>query len=288
MSHAWNRFDERWNLSSNTEGSEPVFILAAGWRSGSTLLQRLVCSSGEVLVWGEPYGRAGLIPALTRSAMALRDDWPAEHHFSDDYERIQDKWIANLYPPPAALRGGIESLLETLYAQPAKDAGFQRFGLKEVRLQALDARLLSWIYPDARFLFLVRNPWDAWSSCKGGEWFLHWPDRIVTTAAQFAVHWRRTVESFLRWPGDDAILVRYEDMTHPDFDLATLASHCRVKFIDGSVLENKVRGMQKPPTPLTLLEEEQIRSAAGELAMICGYEGPTARREEQRVVRLAP
>ncbi|HJN72620.1 MAG TPA: sulfotransferase [Myxococcota bacterium] len=288
MDHAWTRFDARWNLSPNTLGSEPVFVLAAGWRSGSTLLQRLVCSSGEVLVWGEPYGRAGLIPALTRSAMALRDDWPTEGHFPADLDRLQDKWIANLYPPPEALRGSIEAMLETLLAEPARARGFKRFGLKEVRLQALDARLLHWIYPDARFLFLVRNPWDAWSSCKGSEWFLHWPDRIVSTAAQYAVHWRRTVESFLRWPGDEGILVRYEDMNHPDFDLGYLANHCRLSFIDGSVLEHKLRGMKKPPIPLTLLETEQIRAAAGELAQICGYEGPTTRPQAQHVARLAP
>ena len=288
MDHAWTRFDARWNITPKTLGSEPVFLLAAGWRSGSTLMQRLICSSGEILMWGEPYGRSGLIPALTRSALSLRDDWPNEGHFTDDYDRLQDKWIANLYPPPEAMRGGIEAMLETMLAEPARAAGFKRFGLKEVRLQALDARLLHWIYPDARFIFLCRNPWDAWSSCKGGEWVLHWPDRKVSTAAQFATHWRRTVESFLRWPGEEAVLVRFEDLTHPDFDLGFLANHCRVKFMDGSVLENKVRGMNKPPIPLTLLESEQIRSAAGELAQICGYEGPSVRHEAPAAARPMP
>ncbi|MCP4805640.1 MAG: sulfotransferase [Proteobacteria bacterium] len=276
MDNTWTRFDQRWGLTSNTIGSEPVFVLAAGWRSGSTLLQRLICSSGEILIWGEPYGRAGLIPAMTRSAMTLRDDWPHAGHFSDDLTRLQDKWIANLYPPAAAIKKGYEAQLDALIGEPARQAGFSRFGLKEVRLHGLDARFLNWIYPDARFVFLVRNPWDAWSSCKGSDWYLSWPDRKISSAAQYASHWRRVVESFLRWPGDDAILIRYEDLIHPEFDLEVLRGHCRVGSLDGSVLTRKLRGMKKLPEPLTMFEAQQIQSTAGELAQICGYEGPSA------------
>ena len=33
---------------------EPVFLFSAGWRSGSTLLQRLIMSDASIFVWGEP------------------------------------------------------------------------------------------------------------------------------------------------------------------------------------------------------------------------------------------
>lgn len=275
MDNTWTRFDQRWGLNSPGTGTEPVFVLAAGWRSGSTLLQRLLCSSGEILIWGEPYGRAGLIPAMTRSAMTLRDDWPHAGHFSEDLTGLQDKWIANLFPPPGAIKNSFFAQLDALLAQPAREAGFGRFGLKEVRLHGLDARFLNWIHPDARFVFLVRNPWDAWSSCKGTDWYLSWPDKKISSAAQYATHWRRVVESFLRWPGENAVLVRYEDLIHPAFDLEVIRAHCRLASLDGSVLTRKIRGMKKPPEPLSMFEAQQIRATAGELAQICGYEGPT-------------
>ena len=34
----------------------PIFIFTTGWRTGSTLLQRLITSSGETLIWGESGG----------------------------------------------------------------------------------------------------------------------------------------------------------------------------------------------------------------------------------------
>ena len=35
---------------------KPIFIFACSWRSGSTLLQRYITASGEILVWGETGG----------------------------------------------------------------------------------------------------------------------------------------------------------------------------------------------------------------------------------------
>src|SRR5262245_32576620 len=44
-----NRFDE------NEDGAAPIFLLSSGWRSGSTLVQRLINSDSSVLMWGEPF-----------------------------------------------------------------------------------------------------------------------------------------------------------------------------------------------------------------------------------------
>lgn len=34
----------------------PVFVLASAWRSGSTLVQRVLSSGPELFVWGESHG----------------------------------------------------------------------------------------------------------------------------------------------------------------------------------------------------------------------------------------
>ena len=280
MDNAWTRFDERFGLKPISEDS-PIFILAAGWRSGSTLLQRLVCSSGEALIWGEPYGRMGLVPAMTRATMSLRSKWPHEGSFPRDeaFEQLSEGWIANLYPEPAALKRSCLQQVETLLAEPARARGFTRWGMKEVRLQRMDANYLAWLYPKARFLFLVRNPWDAWASCKGGKWTIRWPDQQVTSAAQFGAHWRKLVESFLGWPDDRGMLVRYEDLIKPSFDLEQIREHCGLSRVDEAPRQKVVRGMDKEPTPLNPLEVGQIRLRAGEWAEICGYSGPTLEPE---------
>ena len=130
----WNRFDHQNNLSSDYKEESPVFVLAAGWRSGSTLVQRLLVSSHEVLIWGEPYGRSGLIQALTSAACGLSENWPNKGHFGTEelFDQPQDHWIANLFPPAHAMKEALVSPLHSLLCKPAKDRGFKRFGLKEV------------------------------------------------------------------------------------------------------------------------------------------------------------
>ena len=46
------------------DAAAPIFLLSAGWRSGSTLLQRLIMSDKHVLIWGEPYDECGAIQAM--------------------------------------------------------------------------------------------------------------------------------------------------------------------------------------------------------------------------------
>ena len=277
--NAWTRFNDLHQLAPSSEEA-PVFLLAAGWRSGSTLLQRIVASSGDVLMWGEPYGRSGLIPSMTRTAMSLRTDrgetWPAPQVFAPDVVGdVSESWIANFYPPPDALKRSMHAQLDALLSQPARDRGFARWGLKEVRLHGMDAQLLAWLYPNARFLFQFRNPWDAWASAKGGRWWLRWPDRKVETAAEFANHWRRLVQSFLEWPSNNGMLVRYEDLIQPTFDLEQIREHCGLSGVR-DVRATVVRGMSRPPMPLTELEVAQIARGCGELASSCGYDGPSA------------
>lgn len=45
---------ERWSMPWNDTQENPIFIFSAGWRSGSTLIQWMVNSSGNVLIRGNP------------------------------------------------------------------------------------------------------------------------------------------------------------------------------------------------------------------------------------------
>jgi hypothetical protein len=277
MDNHLTRFDKRFELEPSDD-SAPIFLLSAGWRSGSTLLQRLLCSTGEALIWGEPYGRSGLIPSLTRASMALRPDWPNEMHFAKpNHNDLVGGWIANMYPPPQALRDSFRAQLDTLFALPAQGRGFARWGLKEVRLQAMDARFLSWVYPQARFIFLVRNPWDAWASAKGLQFYEQWPNRSVETAEQFSKHWAKLTRSFLQWPSDSGMLVRYEDLIQPGFDLGQISSHCGLKDLDPGPLSVKIRGMRKEPSTLDARETALITANCASLTDLLNYSPSSAK-----------
>ena len=208
---------KRWpNLPEDTE-TAPVFVLSAGWRSGSTFLQRMLMQ--ECFVWGEPYGHACPIPAMAETLRCFTNHWPEPPFFSKDMapDRLESRFIANLYPSVAALKVAHEAWFRELFERPAKEAGAKRWGLKEVRLTIDHAHYLKWLFPAAKFVFLFRNPYDAWRSFAarrdaGARWYRRWPDQPVN-AERFGQHWRESVSGFLDgYQAVDGFLVRYEDL----------------------------------------------------------------------------
>ena len=98
-----------------------------------------------------------------------------------------------------------------------------RWGIKEVRLSADHAFCLRWLFPRAKILFLIRNPYDAFRSYAarrdaGWKWFNRWPDRPLTVN-EFARHWRILVEGFFARADElDALVVRYEELAAGNYN----------------------------------------------------------------------
>jgi hypothetical protein len=132
----------------------------------------------ECLIWGEPLGQAGLIERLADPLRTVSDRWPEPHfvYRGQRIETLQEKFVANLYPPPQHWLAAHLAWFDALFAQPARAAGKPRWGLKEVRLSADHAAYLRWLYPRAKFIFLIRNPYAAFRSFaarrdKGWQWY---------------------------------------------------------------------------------------------------------------------
>lgn len=201
--------------------SKPVFVLSSSWRSGSTLLQRFITATGEVLVWGETGGAlnaladalggweqitadskrrfAGGLGGKGEAAYAKFVSVPKAQHAS--------QWIANLSPPYAEVVEEVRGLFEGLYAQRAQSLGYPRYGLKETRCDLDTARRLQVLFPEARFLFLVRNPFDVIQSIKRRNWMGRPPGH--TTLKYYADHWR--IRSMQFRQADFGMRLRYED-----------------------------------------------------------------------------
>ncbi len=267
-------------LSGLVSKEAPVFVFSAGWRSGSTMLQRLVMSGNDTLIWGEAYDRACIIQRLTETLFAYSSAWPPESFLDQptSLETLSGKWVANLYPPMEALKSGYRAMLENLFAMPAKDLGALRWGFKEVRLGVNEARFLHWLFPEAKFLFIYRNPFDAYRSYKGfapaKNWYVRWPDKPAFTPSAFAKHWQQLTVDFLRNANAvNGMLIKYEDLVQGRFDLDKLAEYCQLK-IDESVLEKPVGSSEKSgikPVGLTSLEQFIIKRFTSPTAGQLGY-----------------
>lgn len=192
----------------------PVFVLAGGRRTGSTLVQRLLISSGKILIWGEHDGV--LVRQLYQLAFGmqqwLKSGVGALRQLQDFRQQGYNCWIPNMCPPLNHFEDGCRALLEQSLGVPARAMGYERWGFKEVRYGAGAAKFLQALYPDAGFVLLVRDPRSCLLSIRAAQW----GERVALQDGPlpFLKEWTRLsgeladVQPQLR----RAVLVRYEDV----------------------------------------------------------------------------
>lgn len=279
LRHALSEIAERWPEGARGDPEErPVFLLASSWRSGSTLLQRMVVGGGGALVWGEPWAHADLVRRLAESLRAFGRDFPPDTHFlaahdAPGAEPLHTRWIANLYPDARDLLDAHRSFLRTLCAEPAKRRGYPCWGIKEVRLDVDHAAYLRLLFPGARLAFLYRDPYAAWRSYRAqGGWYERWPDEPVATPEAFGRLWQERTRGFLeRGTKLDGALVRFEDLAS---GAATpmLTHHLDLPLHD-EARATRVAGRRARPKPVPEAELAELRRAVDPLASELGYDG---------------
>jgi hypothetical protein len=262
--------------------ARPILVLASGQRCGSTLVQRLLSSHPEVLVWGENGGHLG---DVLRDSRALQLwDWGVSRPAREVYdEGGHQSWMANLLPPPEMVADAARAYLDTLFAAPAAARGRPRWGLKEVRFGLEDAEGIRELHPGTRVVHLTRDPRKVLVSLAAWEEQQGWWRRSMTQRA--VTRWREVNESFLdHRDGSDWVLSRrLEDIVADPgrfteevarfFDLDPAA-------LDGSVFDRPLHGYPdgKPremktfdelaPDLRALLDDPAMRT----LAAAYGYE----------------
>ena len=214
-----------------------MFLFAAGWRSGSTLLQRLIISSGQVLMWGEAGGALNALHDVAEryAQMVGPGDASFRHgmggsggdslkNFREKGEAGVHQWIACMNMPEDAVYAGLRYFFDRIYADPAVEMGYPRWGVKEVISGVETARFLRNLYPDAKFVFLVRDPFACLLSLKRRKWLSGTVNN--RPVVYFSKLWRDLASEFKN--AEFGFYLRYEDLIKDEQTLKELQDYLEI------------------------------------------------------------
>ncbi|HEU4426201.1 MAG TPA: sulfotransferase, partial [Pilimelia sp.] len=215
-----------------------------GHRCGSTLIQRLLSSHPDVMIWGEQEGQLG---PLLRLGAHLREcsDGLGKRARDKFAEGGYQTFMANLLPGTGDVDDALRAFVRRLFAEPALARGRQVWGFKEVRYDRSEAEELHRLFPGLAIVFVIRNPRDILRSIDHWQQLGGWD---LSAFAEDAIsHWRRVADSFLSADpvGLPVLTFRYEDLV---IDTATAAARIAahtgldLKLFDMDVFERQVPG----------------------------------------------
>ena len=192
--------------------ADPIFIFSSGQRCGSTLLQRLLNSHKDILIWGEQHG--SIIQLYEMNNKLLK--WESNHRAQRKIYlgKGYDNFTPNLVPSGREIIDASRDYLLSLFAKSANKLGKKIWGFKEVRYDYEISCFLLKLFPNAKIIWLTRNVVDCFISLK------HWENTSSSWTREwteiFLKNWERINESFLSQKHllntDSYLLVRYEDL----------------------------------------------------------------------------
>lgn len=206
----------------------PIFLISLP-RSGSTLLQRMLATSETIAGANEPWF---LLPLW---AMRQRPAARAGYSHQTAVEGFNDL-LSNLPDGDASYRAAVRAFAMRIYEELAH--GRPYFLDKTPRYYLL-VDFLRQVFPDARFIFLVRNPLSVLASIiqtwyKGHfMWFDHWIDWKQGHACMAeAIKARR----------ESDLVVHYEDLVRtPQPVLQALCAGLGIAFDPAMITDYKAK-----------------------------------------------
>jgi hypothetical protein len=272
-----------------TPGGPPLLILGVR-RSGTTLLRVMLDRHSQLAVPDETY----FVPQLADRHLRRVE----AEDFLEDVRRVVD-WDLPLDKLRARLRDGmpVGEAIGAVYAVYAEEQGKPRWGDK-TPMYMQNLRLLERLFPDARYVHLIRDGRDAALS------FLSMPRGIMTetwmqprSTADFACQWRTEVAAARRLgarAGERYVEVRYEEVVDDaagvlrrvctfagleyEPDMSNYAGNVDVsaKPHQQRLLQPPTRGVRDWRAEMSAADVTAFEHVAGDLLRELGYEAAQA------------
>lgn len=276
--------------SNDTVKMRPVFIWAPVQRCGTGLLQRLIASSRDVLIYGEDLFFAQFLPrALLGRSLARTESQAAVTRLAaGDYSGWYPAALPNLEKYSAALISAFYSICN-VYSQDAGKAGFPRWGCKLPAFESKEHAIIRSLLPRSKHVFIYRNIEDVLRSIKARKW-LGSLDDVRRITSQWTLQTALVLDNARHDPG--MLPLRYESLcADKEAQTGKLCDFLEIDNIDCAVFDHRVNtfpgssanGFSKSqyiePEKLSSDEIHVMRSIAGDLPRILGYESSATSRQ---------
>ncbi len=228
----------------------PICIASPLRRSGTTLLQRLLSSAPNALIYGESCANdlVTLTSLYANKRMLFEQNaaW-RDAQLQEVLKGNVNDWIPDLMPEIsgyiAAYKTSIMQLMEH-YADFAKAQNRPVWGMKLPEWQPGVLALVQQLFPNAKTIYLHRNIADCVRSAKrmGMVQGLAEIQHFATIGQQFAQQARQLLQ------GENVLQLNYEAfLAEPMSHIAQLETFTGAKGIDSSVLDVKINTYDNDP-----------------------------------------
>lgn len=248
---------------------DPIIITAPTHRSGTTLLQRLLCSSRSALIYGEQCAH-DLEFFINLYVFKVQEYTYQNQRFTQVHDAVLDgsvnEWILDLMPNVEGYLDALaHSALSGIMFCREEALRYQRpvWGFKYPGWRPAFIGLLKAVLPRARFIFIQRDLVDCLKSAKSQNMI---PSLQETRA--FVQAWAEGVACIASLSDDPAVLsLKYNALVSaPAATLERLSEFTGLADLDATILTHKVNTwkgdeyvMQKPDgyqIPAELSESE--------------------------------
>ena len=251
------------SIAQHAQALMPVFVTAPTARNGVTLIQRLLNSTRQIIVYGENLTLMSTLPSSVHSNVFFFNTAGAE--LKESRERFlsgdSEYWTSNLWPDVEAFMLQLFDAFYrgvTLYDESSKRDGFQRWGIKTpMDSPQMISRMRS-LMPRARFVFIYRDPFEVLRSAKARNFVTD-----LHSVREYTYKWARHTNEVLADDNGTLLVPHHELVESPAQWIDELERFTGVRGIDRSVMERRINTFGDEgyvdPTPLTNDEEAVIR-----------------------------
>jgi hypothetical protein len=263
---------------------QPVFVSAPTPRNGVTLLQRLLNSSRQIIIYGENKHICELMPAVVHMANAVHRTSHAEKEetLRRFLTETTEFWSSGLWPDTKLYLDLSVEVFKSyfkLYDSCSRHYGFERWGIKHPFWSVGDFQNLYALLPKARFIYIYRNLYDVARSAKARK-FVSAPQQYE----RLAKSWNAGVKQVVPMKAENLLVIEYEELVRePEEWIERIERHAGISSIDATVMSRKYntfRGQSHlgyseneyiAPQELTGEETAILERHAGEMLAAHGY-----------------